>query len=117
MAGAPRGKIIPFPTRKRKAERTQPDPTLCRIFEAVVSGKVAAVRIAPIESESEAMNPAQHYVVDRLDELIRAGLDYHETAEFWTVFFNPKVVSVAEIEQAERDGSLDQRFPEVTTIE
>lgn len=78
-------------------------------FNELVQGKIPAVQIPPIDGE--AMDPVQQFAVENLADLLAKGLDYHETADQRTVFFNPKKVTEKQVADAEKDGTLDKIAP------
>lgn len=88
------------------AAPAQQAPAIPSPFAEVVAGQIPAVSLPPIEGDQ--MDPAQQFVVENLDVLMQAGLDYHDTKDGLSVIFNPKVVSLDAIQKAEKDGTLDK---------
>jgi hypothetical protein len=103
LAGA---KVVPFEpgSAQPAAPAALPAP-----FDAVAAGQLPAVSLPPIEGET--VGPLAEFVISNLDTLLAAGLDYHETKDNLSVFFNPKVVTEEAIQKAEKEGTLLEIAP------
>lgn len=85
-------------------------------FADVAQGKIHAVFVPPMAKEGKPTD-AQSYITANFPDLLKSGLDYHETKDDGIVFYNPKAISLKRIEMAEKEGSLHRIAPTVTNIQ
>lgn len=75
----------------------------------VQSGSVPAISLAPIQGKKT--DPLQEFVVQNLDEISAAGVDYHELPDHHSVLFNPAKITPAQIDAADKAGKLFEVAP------
>ena len=76
-------------------------------FLEVVQGAVPLVIVPPVDPATPLL-PEQEIVLSSMPDLLAAGLDFVDTSDSSTVFFNPDKISEAEILKADKDGTLAQ---------
>lgn len=76
-------------------------------FADVLAGSIPAVVIPPIPAHGKP-NDVQTWASNHFGDLLQAGLDYHETKDQAVVLFNPKVIPLAKVEAAEKNGTLNK---------
>jgi len=89
-------------------------PQLPSPFSDVLAGTVPAVSLAPIHGRKT--DPAQEFVVQNMDELAQAGIDYHELPDHHSVLFNPAKISSEQLDSADKAGKLFDVAPLVTKL-
>jgi len=96
----------PTPAPQEAAPVQVPPP-----FSDVVAGTVPAVAVPPIHKDTEP-DPVQSFVIQNLDTLTKAGLDYYEAADLSTVLFNPSKITEAQLQEADKAGKLSSVAPQ-----
>jgi len=99
------GAAAPTPAPQEAAPVQVPPP-----FSDVVAGTVPAVAVPPIHKDTEP-DPVQSFVIQNLDTLTKAGLDYFEASNATTVVFNPAKISEAQLAKADKAGKLNEVAP------
>jgi hypothetical protein len=81
----------------------------------VQQGIIAAITLAPVEgSTTDAL---QEFVIQNIDELCAAGIDYHELANSnHSVLFNPSKITSSQIDAAQKAGKLFEVAPLMTEL-
>lgn len=75
----------------------------------VHAGTIAAISLAPITGRKT--DPLQEFVVQNLDEISAAGVDYHELPDKHSVLYNPTKVTPEQLDTADKAGKLFELAP------
>lgn len=75
----------------------------------VEAGSVPAISMAPIREGK--MDEIQKFTVENFDAILQSGLEYHDLPDAHSVLFNPKLISIEQIEAADKAGKLFEVAP------
>lgn len=78
-------------------------------FSDVIAGNLPAVSLPPIVGRKT--DPLQEYLISNYDDMANSGLEMHETPDAFTVLFNPKLITAAAIDKADKEGRLQEVAP------
>lgn len=81
-------------------------------ISSLLSGEIPALTVPPVRGMSD--DPAISFLQNNFTMLAdQGGIDFLDTDDGSTVIFNPQVISRAEIEAAQAEGTLAQLAPPI----
>lgn len=81
-------------------------------FSGLASGDITAISLPP-EKSNKPSSPLSQYVQANLPTLVAAGLDFFESKDQHSVFFNPVKISLEELQKADAKGDVLKLAPPV----
>lgn len=78
----------------------------------ISAGVLPAALIPPI-SEEVAVDPLVESIISNFGKLGELGIEYYEAADQSTVLYNPSLITVEELKEAESSGTLAQIAPPI----
>lgn len=74
-------------------------------FSGIASGEIAAVALPP-EKADKPPGALGQFVQANLPAIVASGIDFFETKDLHSVFFNPARISLEDLKKADRKGKI-----------
>lgn len=81
------------------------------IVKKVMTGEIPGVLVRP-----GIYYPKASKIAESSEALLDAGMDFYKALDSSTVFFNPRSISEAQIQEADRNGQLVNLVPDYETL-